>query len=320
MGRRASTLSEKKYEKFTATGNQKQSTRELSKMCLKCKEAKKISDFYKNTGWDALSNHDAWCKSCVSAHCTNKETLREYCWYNNRKWSDDFFDKSRDKAEYTQANNQEYVKASQAKRAKMLNEGACRAFFQTMNLASQYVFIENMSPDGEPRPFDPKSKDGTIVFGDSRAFESDDELTYSEDWNGKFTKQEVEFLDNYYSELDDGFVLDNKSIRDYARKVAKASLAVDIASNNFRRGAVTIKELKDALDMFDNLSKSANFAACKRKAGEQAGQGSFGELVMKIESTGKIETNYVKWEQDEVDKVIEELYHIVAAVGLDGGQ
>lgn len=70
----------------------------------------------------------------------------------------------------------------------MLNEGACRAFFQTMNLASQYVFIENMSPDGEPRPFDPKSKDGTIVFGDSRAFESDDELTYSEDWNGKFTK------------------------------------------------------------------------------------------------------------------------------------
>lgn len=72
--------------------------------------------------------------------------------------------------------------------------------------------------------------------------------------------------------------------------------------------------------MFDNLSKSANFAACKRKAGEQAGLGCFGELVMKVETSGKIEENYVRWEQDEVDRVIEECYHIVAAVGFEGGQ
>lgn len=40
---------------------------------------------------------------------------------------------------------------------------------------------------------------------------------------------------------------------------------------------------------------------------------------MKIETTGKLQTNYVKWDEDEVDMVIGELYHIVGAVGFEGG-
>lgn len=184
----ASQLSEKKYEKFAVTGNQKQSTKQLSKICLKCKDAKELKQFYKNSSWDAQSGHDAWCKDCVNTHSVNKETLREYCWYNNRKWTDDFFEKGREKAEFTLSNNQEYVKASATKRIKMLNEASCRAFFQFMNLASQYVFVENTGVDGEIQIFDPKSKSGTMIPGDSRQFESDDELIYDEDWNGKFTR------------------------------------------------------------------------------------------------------------------------------------
>jgi hypothetical protein len=187
-----------------------------------------------------------------------------------------------------------------------------------MNLASQYVYVENISDDGDLVKFNPNSEDGTLRK-DTGDDGEEDTLIFSHEWNGKFTQRELDYLDGYYEELEDGFVLDNKSIKDYARKVAKASLAVDIASNKYRIGSIQSKELKEALDMFDNLSKSANFAACKRRAGDQGGLGSFGELAAKIEPTGKIQENYVVWPQDEADKLIEEYRHVVIAVGLEGG-
>ena len=97
---------------------------------------------------------------------------------------------------------------------------------------------------------------------------------YSKVWNGYYTQREIDYLDEYYAQLEEGFVLDNQNIRDYARKAAKASLDADIKYNRMRQGKASVAEWEKAQAIFDNLSKSANFAACKRKPGDMAGLGS----------------------------------------------
>lgn len=263
-----------KYVRFTTAGTKKKNEEVASKICLRCKETKKLSDFYQNRDWNAQAGHDAWCKECVTSYSVNRDTLKEYCWYNNRKWSDEYFEKSQKKARYTLSSDPTYVHASDAKKSKMMDQMTVRHFFQFMNLASQYIYSENMTDAGDYVDYDPESNAGALVRNQE---DEPEEMTYSHVWNGKFTQRELDYLDNYYAELEEGFVLDNKSIKDYARKVAKASLSVDIASSDYRKGKIQSKELKEALDMFDNLSKSANFAACKRRAGDQGGLGSFGE-------------------------------------------
>lgn len=89
-----------------------------------------------------------------------------------------------------------------------------------------------------------------------------------------YSQREIEYLDDYYTRLEEGFVLDNQNIQDYARKAAKASLDADIKYNKMRQGLGTANDWKEAQAIFDNLSKSANFAACRRKPGDSAGLGA----------------------------------------------
>ena len=103
-----------------------------------------------------------------------------------------------------------------------------------------------------------------------------EEQAYSKVWNGYYTQREIDYLDEYYAQLEEGFVLDNQNIRDYARKAAKASLDADIKYNRMRQGKASVAEWEKAQAIFDNLSKSANFAACKRKPGDMAGAGFIG--------------------------------------------
>jgi len=50
-----------------------------------------------------------------------------------------------------------------------------------------------------------------------------------------------------------------------------------------RRGEISASEYKEAQRIFDDLSKSSNFAACRRKPGEASGMGSLGEIIMRLE-------------------------------------
>ena len=71
-----------------------------SKMCVKCGKVLTLDHFYLHRDWDAQSNRDAWCKECAAKNCTNKEETRKYCWYNNRRWSDDYWEMARKKSVY----------------------------------------------------------------------------------------------------------------------------------------------------------------------------------------------------------------------------
>lgn len=87
-------------------------------------------------------------------------------------------------------------------------------FFSVMNLQSVYQLSPNISEDGAYKEFDPDSTAGTTVKDEKGAFLDDGELIYSRDWNGLYTQREIDYLDDYYAKLEEGFVLDNQNIQD----------------------------------------------------------------------------------------------------------
>lgn len=115
-----------------------------SKLCVRCGEVHPISDFYGNKGWASQSFHDAWCKDCVTKFCVDMPTLREYCWYNCRKWADEFYETAGKKALYALANQDEYLKASKTKKKELEDRATCRQFFSIMNLSNLYCFSDNI--------------------------------------------------------------------------------------------------------------------------------------------------------------------------------
>ncbi len=260
----------------------------VSKLCVKCGKVLPLDRFYGHKEWASQCFRDAWCKECAGKHCVNKEGAREYMWYNNRAWADTYWDMAMKKSLYALASDEEYLLTKdEDKKLRLQERMAGRYFFSIINLGSVYRYSENIGEEGVFREFNPESSAGTDERDDAGAFIDDGELVFSRTWNGMYTQREIDYLDESYAQLEEGFVLDNQNIQDYARKAAKASLDADIKYSKMRHGQASVAEWEKAQAIFDNLSKSANFAACKRKPGDMAGLGSLGAIVAKIEQSGE---------------------------------
>ena len=72
------------------------------------------------------------------------------------------------------------------------------------------------------------------------------------------------------------------------------------------------------MDMFDNLSKSSNFAACRRKPGESSGLGNLGEIILRVELSGALNENPYNFPEDQIDQIIHDFEHTLVAVGARG--
>ena len=119
------------------------------------------------------------------------------------------------------ANDPTYLDASapEEKRRSVENRAIVRAFFSVMNLDYLYGYVPNMTEDGACVPFEPE---GEEEEGEGTRAEAERQ-TFSKVWNGYYTQREIDYLDDYYARLEEGFVLDNQNLQDYARKAAKAS-------------------------------------------------------------------------------------------------
>ena len=62
-----------------------------------------------------------------------------------------------------------------------------------------------------------------------------------------------------------------------------ASLNADNANNRYRKGEIPIGEWRDAINLFDNLSKSSMFSACKRKVDDRETGMSFSEKSLQLQ-------------------------------------
>ena len=278
-----------------------------TKLCLKCGKVKNVNDFYTNKDWIDQLGRDIWCKDCVAKLAT-KDEIREYFWENHKEWNEKIWTAAKNRAEKLASNNLTFQKANEERRRSILERLTCQQVPGCMVMPGMYHYVEN-GKDGQSMSYAEAKANGEI--------ELDTDKENNREFNGYFTPKELEYLENYYEGLETDFALDTENLRDYATKLSKASLQADKAQDDYAAGRCDFSVVKDAMTLFDTLSKSANFAACKRNPGDKGGLGSWSELTLKLETSGHPCTRKIEWEPDEVDKTIEEFRQIVESIGLD---
>lgn len=155
-----------------------------------------------------------------------------------------------------------------------------------------------------------------LKWGDSE-FESkiltsedvnDDELIYSEEWHGKFTRSDLRYLDDYLKSLRKDFKITTRNHIDYARKIAKASLAMDKAYEDMINGEDSGVKYKSLRETFDTLSKSAQFAEVGRGINDVS-LGNFGVIFDRVEKHQWI-PKHQPTNKDMYDNLLEQFANI----------
>jgi hypothetical protein len=285
----------------------------VTKICSKCKQTRNLTDFYSNRDWTDQLGKDIWCKDCVSK-CATKDELREYFWENCREWNEKLWSSSRKKAELAANKNKTYQKAFPETQKNILDRLTCQNVIKSMQI--NYKF-EDHTNNIEVQTYQDAKEAGHVL--DENPQEQDPNVkVYSEFFNGFFKQDELKYLEDYYHQLSDDFELSDVNLRDTAKKLAKQSLICDQIQDKYAAGKATIADVRDAMTLFDLLSKSGNFSASKRKPGDKGGMGSWSEITFYLESNGHPMTRKIEWPQDDIDKTIEEFRHIVEALDLSG--
>lgn len=280
-----------------------------TKLCPRCGQVRDLAkDFYVNKDWEEQLGKDAWCKTCVGKLQT-KDEAREYFWENHREWDEKIWDRAIKKAEELCNTKPAFQKMPDERRKVFLERVACQQLPSTMTL--NYKYVDTSA--GNSLTYQEAKENGEIV---------DEELdenikVYSPEFNGKFTKRDLDYLHEFYNGLKEDFDLADTGAVDNARKFAKAALQADRVQDRYMSGQCDITEVKDAIALYDLLSKSGNFAPSKRKPGDNSGVSSWSEITAKLESTGHPCIRQIEWPKDDVDRTAAELRYIVEALNLE---
>lgn len=132
------------------------------------------------------------------------------------------------------------------------------------------------------------------------------EKVYDKFWGGYYTQDELDYLNNYYQGLHEGYKIITNNHKDYAKKIAKASLDMDIAHNEWMAGAPNAEaRYKSAMVTFDTLSKSAKFSESTRSVND-VGISSFSKITEMVEAHNWI-PKHKPLKKDEYDKLLDYL-------------
>ena len=287
------------------------------KRCLMCNQVKSVMEFAPNRGWTSQQNCDLYCKQCAKGIVYDKDTFRKYLWENNRLYSEAIWEAAWNKAKRRLNNLAEYNKKtlSAARRKELEDQYTAQEALVVMNLPQYYRYNENADENGNLDPFDVDSLQGMIVeTEDGKEVMANDPPRYSKVWRGMFTKREIEYLDDYYDRLNDSFNLDDVSMQDYARKVAKASLDADNMYDDYRAGRCTQKQWLDAQNAFDSMSRSSAFTAAQRKERGQDTMKSLAEIIAEIEINHHAVMPQVTFPPDDIDRILEDFRHTSEAI------
>lgn len=137
--------------------------------------------------------------------------------------------------------------------------------------------------------------------------EDENKLIYSKEWNGWFTQTDVDYLNNYLEGLKSDYKIVTTNHMDYAKKIAKASLAMDREFEKVMRGE-SDAVYKNLRETFDKLSNSAKFSESQRSAND-VGLGSFGVIAGRVEKHTWI-PEYEPVDMDTYDLIIQQFSNI----------
>jgi hypothetical protein len=137
-----------------------------------------------------------------------------------------------------------------------------------------------------------------------------EESIFNDMWRGTFTIPDLNYLEQYYEELHRDYKITTTNHKDYAKKIAKASLAMDKAYERMLndRDEKAAKEFKELKGIFDDLCKSAQFSESTRSAND-VGLGSFGVIFNMIENNEWI-PQHKPLKKDLYDKLLDQFANI----------
>ena len=137
----------------------------------------------------------------------------------------------------------------------------------------------------------------------------DDTPVWSDDWQGKYTKSDLKYLNDYYNGLQNDFKIITTNHKDYARKIAQASLSQMKAYQHLLQGEEGADlAYEKATKIFDMLSKSAQFAESQRGANDVA-LGCFGRVFDAVEKHNWV-PEYIPTDEDMYDKLLNQFSNI----------
>lgn len=143
--------------------------------------------------------------------------------------------------------------------------------------------------------------------------EEQEEVVYDEKWMGKYTKKDIDYLNNYYVGLERDYKIITENHRDYARKIAKASLQMDKAFDEMINGLDGADaRYKNAREAFDTLSKSAKFSESTRSVND-VGISSFSKVAAMVEAHNWI-PEHKPLKKDTIDEMIDYLSTITKSL------
>lgn len=137
----------------------------------------------------------------------------------------------------------------------------------------------------------------------------DEAPKWDDDWQGVYTKSDLKYLNEYYMGLQNDFKIVTTNHRDYARKIAQASLSQMKAYQRMLKneeGADVAYE--KATKLFDMLSKSAQFAESQRGANDVA-LGCFGRVFDAVEKHNWV-PEHIPTDEDMYDKLLKQFSNI----------
>ena len=142
---------------------------------------------------------------------------------------------------------------------------------------------------------------------------NEEELIYDDKWMGKYTQKDIDYLNKYYAGLERDYKIITENHRDYARKIAKASLQMDKAFDEMINGVDGADaRYKNAREAFDTLSKSAKFSESTRSVND-VGISSFSKVAAMVEAHNWI-PEHKPLKKDTIDEMIDYLSTITKSL------
>lgn len=280
-----------------------------SKECLYCHKTKKVSNYYIHRDNKPGHGLDYTCKECSKKLSKDLEGLKEYAKINHRKFSQELYDAACKSVQDKYKDDVEVNSLSEEKRESFIVERTINQYFSRMGTTQYYQYLPSENgnitrEDIEEEDFEPVKK-------------GKEKKIYSEDWQGTYSRSQLDYLESYYFDTCNEFEVKTRNHKDYVRKIAKASLVMDEAYNDYLNGvAGSDKRYDKAKAIFDTLSQSAKLSEKTRSSNDSAGLGSLSEIVAKLEQTGFLQKK-IKYEKDDIDKINEDLRWVLSSVGGD---
>ena len=309
--------------KKTDNGSLPANKQKGKKKCTRCHEEKRLTDFYSsNSPLFSVDKRVPLCKKCIQELCLNDDgEIDEIELNKTLRIIDKPYYKDSLASSYQQfLREHSYIEEEDVRK---YGDKVLGLYFKNIMLRQDK---DKSYEDSEKEGFihhnsntslsekekiiqkysDIQEQKNSTTSSISQPKKIEEDLVYSEFWMGEYTQKDIDLLDKYYAGLNRDYKIVTENHRDYAKKIAKASLMMDKAYEDMLKGVTGADKMySSAKDIFDSLSKSAKFSEDKRSIND-VGISSFSKITSIVENHNWI-PQHVPKEKDMYDEMLEAL-------------